>query len=108
MKEGHSLNDADLVITKMETPVKDPVQKRGNLESYRNRREVEHSKQSLRRCRGDGVGVSEMQLEVIPGHSLSRECEVHMELLCGIALSAQCSVHLQNVSVLPKCMQVIT
>ena len=91
MKEGHSLNDSDLVITKMETPVKDPGQKRGNLESYRNRREVEHSKQSLRRCRGEGVGVSEMQLEVIPGHSLSRECEVHTELLCGIALSAKCT-----------------
>ena len=49
VKEGHSLNDADFVITMMETPVKDPVQKQGNLESYRNRREVEHSKQSLRR-----------------------------------------------------------
>ena len=107
MKEGHSLNDADLVITKMETPVKDPVQKQGNLESYRNRREVEHSKQSLRRCRGEGVGVSEMQLEVIPGRSLSRECEVHTELLCGITISAQCTVHLQNISVLPKCTQVI-
>ena len=107
MKEGHSLNDADFVITMMETPVKDPVQKQGNLESYRNRREVEHSKQSLRRCRGEGVGVSEMQLEVIPDHSLSRECEAHKELLFGITLSAQCSVHLQNVSVLPKCTQVI-
>ena len=102
MKEGHALNDANLVITIMEAPLKDPVQKRGNLESYRNRREVEDSK-SLRRCRGEGVGVSEMQLEVIPGHSLSRECEVHTELLCGITLSAQYSVHLQNVSVLPKC-----
>ena len=97
VKEGHSLNDADLVIIKMETPVKDPVQNRGNLESYRNRREVEHSMRSLRRCRREGVGVSEMQLEVIPDHSLSRECEVHMELLCGI----------QYVSVLPKCTQVI-
>ena len=61
VKEGHALSDTDLVITIMETPVKDPVQKQGKLVSHRNRREVEDSKQSLRRCRGcwgqrDAVG----------------------------------------------------
>ena len=69
----------------------------GKLESHRNRREFEDNKQGLRRCRGEGAGVSEMQLQAIPDHSLSREHEFHMELLCGITLSAQCRVHLRNV-----------
>ena len=76
-KGAHALYDTDLVVTIVEVPVKDPVQNWGKLESRRNRREVEHSKQSLRRCRGEGVGVSRMDLEAISGraHTLGREHE---------------------------------
>ena len=74
-----------------------PVKEWGKLESHRNRREFEDSKQSLRRCRGEGPGFSEMQLQAIPDHSLSREHEFHTELLSGITLSAQCRVSLRNV-----------
>ena len=65
------------MVTIVEVPVKDPVQNWGKLESCKNRREVEHSKQSLRRCRGDGMGVSRMDLEAISGraHKLGREHE---------------------------------
>ena len=62
-----ALRDTDLVISIMEASVKDPVLKWGKLESHRNTREIVNRKQSLRRCTGEGAGVSEMQLEVIPG-----------------------------------------
>ena len=90
---AHALYDTDLVVTIMETPVKEW----GKLESHRNRREFEDNKQGLRRCRGEGPGFSEMQLQAISDHSLSREHEFHMELLCGITLSAQFRVSPRNV-----------
>ena len=71
-----------------------PVKEWGKLESHRNRREFEDNKQGLRRCRGEGAGVSEMQLQAIPDQSLRREHEFHTELLCGIIPSAQFRVPL--------------
>ena len=74
----------------------------GKLESHRNRREVVDGKQSLKRCKGEGVGVSRMDLEAFHdrAHSLGREHEdICKELLHGFKHSAQFSHHLWNVKV---------
>lgn len=90
---AHALYNTDLVFTTWKHQWKNG----GNL----NHTGIEGKLRTVSRVwggeKGRVLGVSEMQLQAIPDHSLSREHEFHMELLCGITLSAQCRVHLRNV-----------
>ena len=80
----------------------------GKLESHRNRRKVVEGKQSLRRCGGEAVGDSRLELEAIPGraHSLGRELEDSMRSAKNCFMGASTvynAVIISKMSTLPQC-----